>query len=213
MKRKWFKKAGVAVVLAMLMLALVMVPMAVEAKKKPLAPPDPTLVEILDKLPNGRPFRLLAKAILFVEQQVVDLQAVVTQLQQQVADLLAQFQSTTINSGFGTTAVLTNQAAGSGHVRIEVSFVRNDGAPPGPGLSHIMYAMVSAASLTEINFISAGNDGVQTANSATVSATPTTIASIAGIADLVAITDAEGVTFQLVEQGTVAGVYFVKVTK
>jgi hypothetical protein len=41
-------------------------------------------------------------------------------------------------------------------------------------------------------------------NPVDVSATPTTIASSAGIADLVAITAANGVTFQLHELGTTA---------
>ncbi len=207
------EKTGVAVVLALLMLALVMAPMAVEAKKKPTFPPNPTLVQILDRLPHGRPFQLLAKAILFVDQQVAALQAEVDELQQQVAALLARVQATTINSGFGTTPVLSNQAPATAHVRLEVSFFRNDATPAGAGLSHIIYATVSVASPTEINFISAGNDGVQTANSATLSATPAVIASIAGIADLVAISDTEGATFQLREQGTVSGVYFVKINK
>jgi hypothetical protein len=214
-------RKGWTLIMALCVLTLLLAPVAVDAKigkatpspasnNTPNQPPTPsptlnqTLDQILSGLPNGQPFKLLAQAIQFVEGQV-------TQLQQQVADLLDQSKSITIDSPFGTTAILSDQAPGTEHVRLEVSFVPTSGDPPAANTSYIMYAVVSVESLTEINFISAGNNGLQTANNATV--LPTTIASISGIADLVAITGTNGVTFELVEQGSTGGTYFVKVIK
>jgi hypothetical protein len=202
-------RKGWTLVVALCLLSLLLAPMAASAKKKttPTAPTTPTtLDQILSGLPNGVPFKILAQAIRFVEGEV-------EQLQQQVTELLSQSQSIKLDSGFGTSALLSDVAPATQQVRIEVSFFRTDGTPPGPGLSYIMYAVVSVASPTEINFIYANDNGTQAANNAVVSGTPTTIATITGIANLVAITGTGGVTFELVETGTTAGTYFVKITK
>jgi len=128
-----------------------------------------------------------------------------------VANLMSQAgSSATIDSGFGTTQILSDVAPGAEPVRLEVSFVPTSGAPPAAG-SYIMYALVSVGTATEINFISAGGDGIQGANFATVP-TVAPIASISTIASLNAIVGSGGtVTFQITELGTTTGKYFVKV--
>jgi hypothetical protein len=202
-------RKGWTLVVALCLLSLLLAPMAASAKKKttPTAPTTPTtLDQILSGLPNGVPFKILAQAIRFVEGEV-------EQLQQQVTELLSQSQSIKLDSGFGTSALLSDVAPATQQVRIEVSFFRTDGTPPAAGSSYIMYGVVSVASPTEINFIYANDNGTQAANNAVVSGTPTTIATITGIANLVAITGTGGVTFELVETGTTAGTYFVKITK
>jgi hypothetical protein len=207
-------RKGWTLVVALCLLSLLLAPMAASAKKKttpttPTAPTIPqtqTLDQILSGLPNGVPFKILAQAIRFVEGEV-------EQLQQQVTELLSQSQSIKLDSGFGTSAILSDVAPATQQVRIEVSFFRTDGTPPAAGLSYIMYAVASVASPTEINFIYANDNGIQAANNAVISGTPTTLASITGLANLVAITGTGGVTFELVETGTTAGTYFVKITK
>jgi hypothetical protein len=202
-------RKGWTLVVALCLLSLLLAPMAASAKKKttPTAPTTPTtLDQILSGLPNGVPFKILAQAIKFVEGEV-------EQLQQQVTELLSQSQSIKLDSGFGTSALLSDVAPATQQVRIEVSFFRTDGTPPAAGLSYIMYAVASVASPTEINFIYANDNGIQAANNAVISGTPTTLASITGLANLVAITGTGGVTFELVETGTTAGTYFVKITK
>jgi hypothetical protein len=219
-------RKGWSILLALCLLALALAPMAEAATKKPTPPPaTPTLTDLLNSLPNGVPYRTLAQAILLVQSEitglvndvtalktaVTGLQTAFTALQAQVNALAGQVgTSTTINSGFGTAPILSNFTPGAEPVRLEVSFIPTSGAAPASG-SFIMYALVSVETATEINFISAGGDGLQGANFSVVP-TAAPIATISTIASLNAIAGSGGtVTFQITELGTTAGKYFVKV--
>ena len=191
MRQKRFEnvgRKGWSVILALCLLAMALAPTAVNAKKP--IPTDLTLTELLDMLPNGRPYQILEQAILQLAAQVGT--------------------STEIAGGSGTTDILSNVVPGTKHMRLEASFVPTNGDAPSAG-SYIMYAIVSVNASDKINYIKAGGDGLQIGNSATV-LPPAIIASIDGIADLQASQGTTGVTFQLVDKlGSGAGKYFFKV--